>query len=151
MCIWNGEWYLDIRCVITLAPPSNDSRTDSPVFTTWIVRWNTAAYKNKTTHCGIHAPRTEKDNELTTLSVQHLCGTWWGTPRCLGHAPFGAEEHATCGQSDIMQCRSAVTPSKLHLSDRFSRARVVAMFDRLRTYLGDPGFVYLCENHSTSD
>lgn len=27
-------------------------------------------YKNKTTHCAIHAPKTEKDNELTTLSVQ---------------------------------------------------------------------------------
>lgn len=27
-------------------------------------------YKSKTTHCVAHAPKTEKDNELTTLSVQ---------------------------------------------------------------------------------
>lgn len=27
-------------------------------------------YKSKTTHCLAHAPKTEKDNELTTLSVQ---------------------------------------------------------------------------------
>lgn len=27
-------------------------------------------YKNKTAHCAIHAPKSEKDNELTTLSVQ---------------------------------------------------------------------------------
>ena len=27
-------------------------------------------YKNKTTMCNIHAPKSEKDNELTTLSVQ---------------------------------------------------------------------------------
>lgn len=31
---------------------------------------NCVFYKNKTTHCAIHAPKTEKDNELTTLSVQ---------------------------------------------------------------------------------
>lgn len=31
---------------------------------------NCVFYKNKTTMCNIHAPKSEKDNELTTLSVQ---------------------------------------------------------------------------------
>lgn len=31
---------------------------------------NCVFYKNKTAHCAIHAPKSEKDNELTTLSVQ---------------------------------------------------------------------------------
>lgn len=31
---------------------------------------NGVFYKNKTTMCNIHAPKSEKDNELTTLSVQ---------------------------------------------------------------------------------
>lgn len=31
---------------------------------------NCVFYKNKTTMCSIHAPKSEKDNELTTLSVQ---------------------------------------------------------------------------------
>jgi [histone H3]-lysine4 N-trimethyltransferase MLL3 len=31
---------------------------------------NCVFYKNKTTMCNIHAPKAEKDNELTTLSVQ---------------------------------------------------------------------------------
>lgn len=31
---------------------------------------NCVFYKNKTTHCASHAPKNEKDNELTTLSVQ---------------------------------------------------------------------------------
>lgn len=34
------------------------------------IKENCVFYKNKTTMCNIHAPKSEKENELTTLSVQ---------------------------------------------------------------------------------